>query len=116
MEAIPMSKRGKGTNSVSISVAVKEENYSRLGRMMRAGYNRSEIVDNALSVHFRRKDADGSLGSFAMNLDEEERFKMMLILASSMRSQDEVDGTSSQSMLIDTLVMCIQTLKTEMLK
>tara|TARA_Y100001963_G_C6784333_1_gene451742 strand:- start:2154 stop:2492 length:339 start_codon:yes stop_codon:yes gene_type:complete len=112
-----MSKRSRGTNSVSISVAVKEENYSRLGRMMRAGFNRSEIVDKALTAHFRRKDADGSLGSFAMNLDHEERFKMMLILASSMRSQDESeDGTSSRSMLIDTLVMCIQTLKNEMLK
>ena len=111
-----MSKRSK-THSVSISVSVKEEHFSRLSRMMKAGCNRSAVGDRALAEHFRKKDAldGGSLGTSAMSLDVQERFKMMGILASSMRDRAG-SASDPRTMLIDTLMMCMETLKAELLK
>ncbi len=114
-----MSRRKVGTSSVTVSVALRMENAARLARMMTAGRNRSEIVDDAVSAYFRRKDAteaSSGLGSFAVGLDVDERLKMMRILAASMREEGPEQDSHRLAPLVETLCFVIESLSTELSK
>lgn len=104
--------RKTGISSIPVSVSVSAEHYARLRRMMQDGENRSSIVDDALARHFRHLDRkDGGGGSLADALDAEDKFKLLKIVANSMRSGEE---SSPEQAAVDAIMIGIEALESEL--